>query len=538
MNVQASAHVRPDSVLASTTVRRITFALLFACLVQWASESAAGAQSLVDPDLKADHVATDLNDESGLQTVTLVWVDDNVLLAANRAAGEIFRVNLVACETVTPGPVVGDLDIIAPSANDSQTEYGVQGMALHPAFHQNNYVYVRYDLSPSPGVDTLQEKVTDQPGNFSGSDLTSNVIDRFIWNAQANNGTGELVFDQRIHEVPVQSRYHHGGPIRFGPDGRLYTVYGDQRRTGNWSWNANTAGPLRSVNVATGVVEDNAVIVRLNDDGTIPAGNPFDPSAPDTPDGAAAWFAYGVRNAFGLAFDPATGTLWDTENGEFTFDEINRVEPGFNSGYKHIMGPIDHPEVADETDQLVELPGSQYSDPEFAWADAAGVTSIYFLYGSALGEEFDNLVLTSHVNSGFLWALPLNEQRDDFLFEHPGLVDGVDDRPNAASDPRGTEAEELLFGTDFGGGFTGPLAIERGADNLPYVLTGDGNLYRIRPAEAQADLNMDGVVGVADLLIMLGAWGPCRSCPADLNGDAHVTVSDLLELLSAWGACG
>ena len=63
-------------------------------------------------------------------------------------------------------------------------------------------------------------------------------------------------------------------------------------------------------------------------------GNPFQGDAVNR------YFAYGVRNSFGLAFDPQTGTLWDTENGEDSYDEVNIVDPGFNSGWKAVMGPI------------------------------------------------------------------------------------------------------------------------------------------------------------------------------------------------------
>ena len=61
-------------------------------------------------------------------------------------------------------------------------------------------------------------------------------------------------------------------------------------------------------------------------------------SAPNNP--LSKYFAYGIRNSFGLDFDPITGKLWDTENGEDVYDEINLVEAGFNSGWKAVIGPI------------------------------------------------------------------------------------------------------------------------------------------------------------------------------------------------------
>src|SRR5262249_19763736 len=52
-------------------------------------------------------------------------------------------------------------------------------------------------------------------------------------------------------------------------------------------------------------------------------------------------FAYGVRNSFGLAFDPESGNLWDEQNGDDSFTELNRVEPGQNGGWVQVMGPLE-----------------------------------------------------------------------------------------------------------------------------------------------------------------------------------------------------
>ena len=77
------------------------------------------------------------------------------------------------------------------------------------------------------------------------------------------------------------------------------------------------------------------MIFRINDDGSAPSDNPFFNQGGNL----AKYFAYGIRNSFGLAFDSVTGKLWDTENGPANYDEINLVEPGFNSGWMRIMGP-------------------------------------------------------------------------------------------------------------------------------------------------------------------------------------------------------
>ena len=166
------------------------------------------------------------------------------------------------------------------------------------------------------------------------------------------------------------------------------------------------------------------VILRLNDDGSTPTDNPFFAAGAAIGGEVGAniqkIFAYGVRNSFGMAFDPLSGNLWDQENGEDAFDEINLVEPGMNSGWIQIMGPAERvaeykeiettslhhedfpnlqqfrwgPErIADTPEEafsrLFMLPGSHYSDPEFSWRHVLAPAAIGFLDSRALGPQYD-----------------------------------------------------------------------------------------------------------------------------------------------------
>src|SRR6185295_2073331 len=116
----------------------------------------------------------------------------------------------------------------------------------------------------------------------------------------------------------------NGGAMVFGPDGKLYVVIGDLNRNGQLQNIAGGPAP-----------DDTGVILRLNDDGSIPGDNPFASQGGTLP----KYYAYGIRNSFGLAFDPVTSRLWMTENGPTSYDEINLVTPGFNSGWNQLMGP-------------------------------------------------------------------------------------------------------------------------------------------------------------------------------------------------------
>ena len=98
------------------------------------------------------------------------------------------------------------------------------------------------------------------------------------------------------------------------------------------------------------------------------------------------YYAYGIRNSFGMDFDPVTGKLWDEENGPAFGDEINLVEPGFNSGWIRVMGPLSR-SVGVNTDQLVNYPGSHYADPVFSWKNPVAVTGIE-AYKKRILEEY------------------------------------------------------------------------------------------------------------------------------------------------------
>ena len=242
------------------------------------------------------------------------------------------------------------------------------------------------------------------------------------------------------------------------------------------------------------------VILRLNDDGTIPPDNPFArPGGPvDEMDAnVQRIFAYGIRNSFGMAFDPVSGDLWEQENGEDAFDEINRVEPGMNSGWIQFMGPStriaeykqiettalhheDFPNlqqlrwpparIANTVDEglsrLFTLPGAHYSEPEFSWKHVLAPAGIGFLNSRELGPQFfGNLFVGFSVPEplgGPLFRLQLTGNRRSIAVDDPRLDDRVADNTDFHEL---TESESLIIGRDFG--------------IITDIKTGpDGHLYR------------------------------------------------------------
>ena len=192
------------------------------------------------------------------------------------------------------------------------------------------------------------------------------------------------------------------------------------------------------------------------------------------------YYSYGIRNGFGLDTDPLTGKLWDTENGESNYDEINLVQPGSNSGWNKIMGPFGRSNNTLLSD-LVLLNGSHYSDPEFSWRVPVGVTDIEFLESSHLGNDLENNIFVGDSNNGNVYLFKVNSnrtgidlQKSIFTSEkEKGLQDLVADNKN--------ELEKIIFAKNFEGRITD---IETGTDGSLYILTYfDGRIYKISATE-------------------------------------------------------
>jgi glucose/arabinose dehydrogenase len=245
-----------------------------------------------------------------------------------------------------------------------------------------------------------------------------------------------------------------------GPDSMLYAVIGDLNREGMLQNNGEGPTP-----------DDTSVIFRVDYNGNA-VGNPLSGAG-----NLSKYYAYGIRNSFGFDFDPLTGILWDAENGPADYDEINVVKPGFNSGWREVMGPIEAEGIS--TSDLVQFQGSHYADPVFSWRQSIGITDIEFLNSTKLGERFAGNLFVGDINNGNLYFFTLNSSRTGLDF---GSIEGLEDLVADSSE----EVNAVTFGRGFGGiteGF-GITDIETGPDGLLYVLTFNGNLYRISPISA------------------------------------------------------
>jgi glucose/arabinose dehydrogenase len=297
------------------------------------------------------------------------------------------------------------------------------------------------------------------------SHVLGNRIYRFEWNdTKKSLSNGTLILDLPV--LPGEN--HNGGKLIADSENRhIYAVIGDLNRRGMLQNFKNGSLP-----------DDTSVILRINPDGSPAQGNPFiDISRTDVSySNLSRYYAYGIRNSFGLALDPVTGILWDTENGFFDFDEINIVRPGFNSGWTQVMGPIGRSNITSENDLVNFLGSSSYADPVFSWGSAQGVTDIEFYDSDKLGEDYTNNIFVGDANNGDLYYFEVDEDRSGLRFGQAGLSDDL-----IASNER--QRAEIIFGTDFPSSITD---IQTGPDGYLYVLTfhpTQGTIYRIMPQE-------------------------------------------------------
>jgi glucose/arabinose dehydrogenase len=270
----------------------------------------------------------------------------------------------------------------------------------------------------------------------------------------------------------------NGGKIRVGPDDKnLYITIGGVGIDGHQTKAQNvqndidpdgTSGILR-------ITQDGKEAIKSGGGGILGNKDPVN-----------KYYAYGIWNSFGIDFDPITGKLWDTENGVVFGDEINLVEPGFNSGWNKVDGiwlrgyAIEDTEAHVVSSQqksnnlLVDFDGKgKYSDPEFTWFNDVGPTAIKFFNSDKLGKQYENDIFVGDIINGNIYQFELDQQRTGLLLSPNGpLADKVVSSYDKKFD-------EIIFGKGFGG-ITDILIGPDDGDM--YILTFDktqGTIYRI-----------------------------------------------------------
>jgi glucose/arabinose dehydrogenase len=418
----------------SLTILAVLTVTIFSSLTLNMNHTAIAQQQeqpiINDPNLQAEIFVEGLSFPT-----SMAFIDNNNILILEKEEG---TVRLISNGILQEQPVL-KVDV------DSNSERGLLGIAI-----MNNMVFLYYTESSSSS------------SSSEDNESLRNKVYKYQWNEEEKI----LVNPKLILDLPaIPGPNHDGGKLTIGPDNYLYAVIGD----------LNHDGKLQNI-VDGPQPDDTGVIFRVNpEDGSPAPDNPF------ANNDDKRYYAYGIRNSFGIDFDPVTGKLWDTENGPQYGDEINLVEPGFNSGWKQVMGPISKSNVNE--DELVNFPGSKYADPVFSWLPSIGITDIEFLNSSKLGEKYSNNIFVGDIGAqtdGYLYYFQVNEDRTGIKFDSNSQIELTD----LIADNE-EEMSALALGTAFGG----ITDIETGPDGFLYILTvdresdGEGKIYRLSSSQ-------------------------------------------------------
>jgi aldose sugar dehydrogenase len=401
---------------------------------------AAPQPQLVDPNLRVKLVYTG----PGFPTnMAFIGPDDILLLSKND--GKVLRIK----DGKNLGPVL-EVNVTG------KDEMGLLGIATEPYKNQKypTKVFLYYSLCKS--------KVE-----------CNNFVYKYDWSPKQD----KLKNPRLLLQLPgLPGPSHVGGDIAVGPDGYLYLTIGDLLSTE--LFNKNTKYNTKAQNYVEGVEPDGrGGILRITQEG-----KPVDKGIIGSVHTLNLYYAYGIKNSFGIGFDPKTGNLWDTENGPSFGDEINLVEPGFNGGWSKIQGFWTVSEtgekmkmVTGEPSGLVDFGGKgKYHEPKLVWDKTVAPTALTFLNSTKLGSQYVNDLFIGSVEDGMIFHFKLNDNRTELV-----LPDSL--KSKIVSENRGED--EIMFGKGFG--IVTDLQVGP-HDGYLYVVSGDrpnrlGAVYKIIP---------------------------------------------------------
>ena len=348
---------------------------------------------------------------TGLHYPTAMDFSENGIFVLEKNSGKIFHINLNGDKNIK---LVLDLSVA------SFSESGLLGITVV----EEKYVYLFFSQS--------------EYDKWGLDENTRDVIYQYIWNEN------ELVNPILIKSFDGYHTRHHGGVMTSDKANNVYAFKGD--------------GDSKSIyqnypdsnNFESG-------IFKIDSNNSIEL------------------YAVGVRNSFGLAIDPITQNLWETENGQFTYDEINMINEGFNGGWALNVGPSDRfdSEITNNLDKIndSEFQDYSYSEPKFSWYESVGPTAIAFPNFTSF-EKYKDWLFVGNSNNGNIYKFQLDVERDDFIFYDTNLSKDLVLDLNDSSD-------EIIFANI--PGIT--TDIKFNDDGMYIVNYSDGIIYRIYPKE-------------------------------------------------------
>ena len=389
-----------------------------------------GKPKLFDSHLKITTVA------EGLSTpTTMAFVGPNDILVLEKDTGMVKR---IVDGKVLPKPVL-DVNVA------NSVERCLCGIAVAKN-GSTTHVFLYYtEIDGTDGED----KAGKQP--------IGNRVYRYDLSGDA------LINPLLLMDLPANpGPRHNSGNIMIGPDKNIYVEIGDV--DGSFK---TSESETKTQNYKNGVDPDGrGGILRITQDG-----QPTDGILGDTIP-LRLYYAYGIRNSFGMDFDPVSGNLWDSENGPGNGDEINLVLPGFNSGWQQVQGLASQETSFSESD-LEDFNGKgHYADPKLVWVNTAGPTAVKFLNSAKLGTTYENDMFVGDVHNGRIYHFDLTADRKDLVLPQE-LSSRVIEKPSSPG------VSNIVFGDGFGG----VTDLEVGPDGNLYVVSiGLGSIFQISPA--------------------------------------------------------
>ena len=403
---------------------------------------------LRDTNLKTELIVDKLQFPSGMD-----FIGNADLLVIEKNTGKVKR--------VTNGEVVGELLDLNVATKSERGLLGIAVLDISKTKHASNY---------GPNDKFVFLFVTETKNQDEG-EILGNRVYRFDF------VNGSLINPVLLLDLPyLPGPSHNGGVMKIGPDNNLYIIMGDLNRLKD-----PTGDTIASNLQGTALPDGRGGVLRITPDGeTVKDGFTLgDEGLLDK------YYGYGVRNSFGLGFDNVTGFLWDTENGSHYGDEINIVKPGFNSGWRQVLGLSSmYSKFSDkefDRSKLVTFNGNgKYYDPVLTWNNTIAPTTIAFIHSSKLGQEYMDDVLVGGVKNGTILHFDLNSTRTGFQLEGP-LSDKLVNKPE--------ELNSAIFGTGFD--IITDIKVDP-TDGDVYVLaanTKNGKIYKIFKDEDNQNSN-------------------------------------------------
>jgi aldose sugar dehydrogenase len=447
--------------------------------------------TLNDPNLKVEQII----DRGFEDPTSMAFLGPNDILVLEKNTG---KVNRILNGKVLPEPV---LDVKVAN----QAERGLLGIAIanndNGSTENGNirHVFLYYTESggEKDGDDAPVSKVTPTTDTHNATATAAanagtrgldtvppagNRLYRYDLDLNSNNNN-KLTNPLLLLNLPATpppgregtEKNHNGGKVLIGPDNNVYVGIGDVGgHRGQAENNPNGIAP-----------DGTGGILRVTQDGQIVDNPPLGSGGI----ASSLYYAYGMRNTFGMDFDPVTGNLWDTENGNTFGDEINLVNPGFNSGWSQVSGiweagsrpgPVIGADSNNPPKDLVTFDGKGvYRAPEFTWLQTIAPTALKFLNSDRLGKQYENTIFMGDVDYGRLYNFKLNEDRTGLAVpSNDGpLTDKVANTPDEM-----TKQAEVTIGQGFGVITDMQIGPD---DGYLYILTLQGSLFRITPSSSE-----------------------------------------------------